>query len=483
VPEKIARREFIGLPKNGGRSHATVAAPLTPESVAPKFDGLAQVWVTDSKNKLARVQDAAWTSASGGASAAATIVLHPGVAHQEMLGFGAALTGGACRVFSKLPADQRSQLFHRLFHPTELGMNVCRTCIGSSDCSEAVYSYDDGEVDPDLTRFSIDKDREYILPMLREARAANPEMFLFASPWSPPGWMKSNGSLLGGCMRHTYMPSYANYFLQYLLAYEAAGVPIQAVTIQNEVDADQDGTMPACAWPQDYEADFLTMHLGPLFQRAGIATKIWIIDHNFNLWGRAIGELETQDVLKFTNAIAWHGYVGDPEMMRRVQKAFPGVEMYFTECGPDFHAPGFDTEWAKWGETFTRIVNSSCKSITAWTLASDERGRPYSGGGDGIGGAMLIDSKSGEITYSGMFWALAHFSKFVRRGAYRIEASGESNRVFHTAFSNPDSSLTVIITNQGPQKPCTIRAGENSLTVPLPADSITTVLSGPPVRS
>jgi glucosylceramidase len=122
-----------------------------------------------------------------------------------------------------------------------------------------------------------------VLPILRQARAVNLDLFLFASPWSPPGWMKSNGSMLGGCMRHTYMPSYADYFLKFLRGYEAAGVPVQAVTVQNEVDADQDGTMLACAWPQDYEADFVTMHLGPLFQRAGVQTKIWIIDHNYNL--------------------------------------------------------------------------------------------------------------------------------------------------------------------------------------------------------
>jgi glucosylceramidase len=121
-----------------------------------------------------------------------------------------------------------------------------------------------------------------VLPILRQARAVNLDLFLFASPWSPPGWMKS-GSMLGGCMRRTYMPSYADYFLKFLRGYEAAGVPVQAVTVQNEVDADQDGTMLACAWPQDYEADFVTMHLGPLFQRAGVQTKIWIIDHNYNL--------------------------------------------------------------------------------------------------------------------------------------------------------------------------------------------------------
>jgi glucosylceramidase len=438
-----------------------------------------QVWATDAKHKIARLQDVSWTATRSGDPA---ITLRPEVRYQEMLGFGAALTGATCYVLSNLPQDARSRLFHTLFHPSELGMNVCRTCIGSSDCSVSIYSYDDGEVDPDLSRFSIEKDREYILPILREARAINPELFLFASPWSPPGWMKSNGSMLGGCMRHTYMPSYANYFLRYLREYEAAGVSIQAVTIQNEVDGDQDGSMPACAWPQDYEADFLTMHLGPLFQRAGISTKIWIIDHNYNLWGRAICELETPDVLKFTNGVAWHGYAGEPEWILRVQQAFPGVEMYWTEGDADFHAPDYATEWSDWGETFTRIFRSGCKSATVWTLASDERGRPDVGSGDGLTGAMLVNSKTQQITYSGMFWALAQFSKFVRRGATRIESEGPSDKLFHCAFENPDGSLVSIVTNQGPERACALVVGEKSVRLLLSADSVTTLVTGTPIR-
>ncbi len=479
MAEKLARREFIGLPGRKKPDSTTPEPRLAPAGIAAEYEGPAQVWVTDRKNKIARMQDVPWVEARAGEP---SISLLPEIRYQEMLGFGAALTGGACYVLSRLPADTRSRLFHTLFHPTELRMNVCRTCIGSSDCSESIYSYDDGEVDPDLSRFSIAKDREYILPILREARSNNPEMFLFASPWSPPGWMKSSGSILGGCMRHTYMPSYANYFLRYLREYEAEGVPIQAVTIQNEPDGDQDGSMPACAWPQDYEADFLTMHLGPLFQRAGVSTKIWIIDHNYNVWGRAICELETPDVLKFTNAVAWHGYSGEPEWILRVQNAFPGVEMYWTEGDADYHAADYTTEWADWGETFTRIVRSGCKSLTVWTLASDERGRPDVGSGDGLTGAMLIHSKTNEITYSGMFWALSQFSKFVQRGAVRIESAGPADALFHCAFENPDGSLVSVLTNKGLDRGCNLVVGDKALHLSLPADSVTTIVTGLIIR-
>jgi glucosylceramidase len=472
----LGRREFLGL---HGR------ADESPERLdnhgRPPFDrpsrGPLLVWVTDAERRIAPAPSVVWTDAVGN-QPGPRIVLYPERKFQEILGFGAALTDAACHVFSGLPQDSRAALFHTLFHPSELSLNVCRTCIGSSDCSTKVYSYNDGECDPDLGRFSIQHDREYILPVLRQARRLNPDLFLFSSPWSPPGWMKSNGSMLGGCMRHTHMASYANYFLKFLRSYEDEQVPIQAVTIQNEIDADQDGTMPACAWPQDYEADFLTMHLGPLFQRAGVQTKIWIIDHNYNLWGRAIGELETPDVRKYTNAVAWHGYVGDPQWIGRVQNAFPGVEMYWTEGGPNYQLSEYSREWAKWGETFTSILTNCCRSITVWTLASDETGRPYVGAGvSGVGGAMLINSRTHETSYSGMFWALGQFSKFIRRGAKRIDSQGELSGVSHCAFENPDGSLTVVITNQGAERLCELAVGDKVTKFSLSGDSVTTLVT------
>ena len=159
----------------------------------------------------------------------------------------------------------------------------CSVCVGASDYSTKLYSYDDGEADPDLTRFSIEHDREYILPMLRQAGRVNPDLFLFSTPWSPPGWMKFNNSMLGGAMRNHYLPVYAQYYLKFLQAYAAEGVPVQALTSQNELDTDQDGIMPACIWPQEYEIQFVRDHLGPQFHEAGIKSKILIFDHNWDL--------------------------------------------------------------------------------------------------------------------------------------------------------------------------------------------------------
>jgi len=440
--------------------------------------GTIQLWITDEKRRLEPLPPLHWQELD--MRAEDEIVLRPEIRYQPILGFGAALTDGACYLFQRLPDAERSRLFHQLFAPSEIGLNVCRVCLGSSDCSSGVYSYDDGTVDPDLERFSISHDERWILPVLRQITAVNPDMFLFASPWSPPGWMKSNGSMLGGCMRHTYMPAYADYFLKVVRAYERAGVIIHAVTIQNEVDADQDGTMPACAWPQDYEADFITMHLGPLFQRAGLSTKIWIIDHNYNLWGRAIGELETPDVRKYTNAIAWHGYSGEPEWMTRVQKAFPDVEMYWTEGGGNYKSPNYWSNWTEWAGTFTRILRNGCRSLTVWTLASDPDGRPYVGAGvDGIGGALIINSKMREISYSGMFWALSHFSKVAMRGAVRVESQTTAGGLAHCAFENPGKGLGMVLSNPGPDRACHVRIGSSGARIEMPGNSLLSLSTTP----
>jgi glucosylceramidase len=475
------RREFIGIgvprtaaPAARAQEPAVISSPTTASAL-----GNAKTWITDEHRRLQPAASLEWVAAPA-TDDLETITINPEKKYQEILGFGGAFSDASCYMFSQLSPAARAELFHTLFDPSQMALNVCRTCIGAADSATKIYSYDDGEVDPDLDRFTIQHDREYILPILRQARTLNPELFLFASPWSPPGWMKSNGSMLGGCMRHTYMPSYANYFLKYLRAYAAEGVPIHAVTIQNEVDADQDGTMPACAWPQDYEADFVTMHLGPLFQRSGVQTQIWLIDHNYNLWGRAIGELETPDVLKYSNAIAWHGY-GEPEWINRVQDAFPQVEMYWTEGGPIYTAPEYLREWANWSRTFTNALRNCCRSVTVWNLATNEHGRPYVGAGaSGVGGAMIIDSRTKQISFSGQFWALGHFSRFIQRGAYRIDSRSADKSLHHCAFQNPDKSFVVVLTNPGSERRLRLRLERQVATLALATNSVTTVVT--PVR-
>ena len=411
---KKTRREFLKNSVLGLAGAATTSALPALDTAAAESPAEIAVWVTSEKNRFVRKNGLRWQTA--GEASAPAIVLNPEKEFQTILGFGAAFTDAACFTFNQLLPPAREKLFHDLFHPQEMALNVCRTCIGSSDYSTKAYSYDEGEPDPDLSRFSIRQDREYILPMLREARKVNPELFLFSSPWSPPGWMKSGGSMLGGSMRRRYLRVYAHYFQKFLDAYAAEGVPIQAVTVQNEVDTDQDGRMPACIWPQEYEIEFVCDHLGPVLQKQGLSTKIWILDHNYNLWGRAVAELDDPGLRRYCDAIAWHGYVGTPEMMTRAHDAHPEAGMHWTEGGSDYTSPDYLTDWATWGKTFTAVLRNWCQSITAWNLALDEKGRPNIGPFP-CGGLVTIDSETREITRSGQYWAFAHFSQTIRRGS------------------------------------------------------------------
>jgi glucosylceramidase len=433
-----------------------------------------RIWVTAGDKHHSELKSIEWqTTPDAERDHVPAVAVDPQKKFQEILGFGGAFTDATCFTFNRMQSGEREKLLHNLFDPSELGLSFCRTCVGASDYSTKAYSFDDGTEDPELKRFSIAHDQKYILPVLRQARKANPDLFLFASPWSPPGWMKANGSMLGGSMRKHFLSSYANYFLKFLKAYEADGVTINAVTVQNEVDTDQDGNMPACLWPQEYEADFVANHLGPLLTRHGVATKIWIIDHNYNLWGRAVGELETPDVAKYTSGIAWHGYVGDPKWMGRVHEYFPELPMYWTEGGPDINDPNYATDWTKWSKTITDVLTNWCRSVTAWNLALDEQGNPNIGPFH-CGGLVTVDSKDGHVTYSGQYWALSQYSRHIHPGARRIESSGEIANLSHFAAINADGKIVVVLTNTGPATNVSLRAGAHKITVPLEQDSVTT---------
>jgi len=476
---EISRRNFLGVSALGALAAAssdvgsfgTVAqASNAPTSHAPSE---IAVWVTSGDEHYVSAPRIGWQAASAG-SEVGVIELDPAVKFQEILGFGGAFTDAACYTFNRLSAPERETLFHELFHPSELGLSVGRICVGSSDYSTKLYSFDDGEADPDLTRFSIEHDREYILPMLRQARQANPDLFLFSSPWSPPGWMKFNGTMLGGSMRKHYLPAYAQYYLKFLQAYAAEGVPVQALTSQNEVDTDQDGRMPACIWPQEYEIEFVRDRLGPLLESSGVPVKIWILDHNYNLWGRAVCTLGDVKTRKYAGAVAWHGYYGTPDMMSKVHEAYPEVEMHWTEGGPDYTDPGYLTDWCKWSGTFTDILRNWCRSITSWNLALDEHGHPNVGPFP-CGGVVTIDSQTRDVTRSGQYWAFAHYSRAIRRGARCFQSHSRVTEIKNVAVQNPDGQMAVILTNPGAANTVTLRLANWAASVHLKANSVTTL--------
>jgi glucosylceramidase len=460
------------LTSAGVATLAGTSAALGQLAASSQPAGQINVWLTSGAKRYAPENPLKWQAEQG--AFADSITLHPATTYQELLGFGASLTDAACYMFNQLSPDARQRLCGELFGPSEMGFNVCRICIGSSDYATKAYSYDDGEPDPELKRFSIEHDREYILPVLRLARSINPELFLLGSPWSPPGWMKANGSMLGGSMRKTYFSAYADYFVKFLQAYAAEGVPVNAVTPQNEVDTDQDGRMPACLWGQEYEMEFVSRQLGPKLAANNIPTKIWILDHNYDLWGRAICELDDARVNKYVDGVAWHGYGGRPAAMTRVHEAYPDKHMYWTEGGPDYREPAYLTNWARWSATFAGILRNWSRCIIAWNMALDEKGRPNIGPFS-CGGLVTINSQTKEVARSGQYWAFAHYSRALRRGALRFDSQGDLAAISHVAFANSDGTKALVLTNAGAERKVRLRLAGMMAELVLPNDSVATL--------
>ncbi len=486
----------LGLPLVGPPGPRAVAPPRARMTPAPA--GPIRVFQTAGARHHAALPDLAWRATSD-APGAADVVLAPDRRKQDVLGFGAAFTDAACHTFHRMAPAARAALFRELYDPAEMAFNVGRACVGSSDYSTAVYSYDEGPTpDPELARFSIARDRQWILPMLREVRAANPDLYLLASPWSPPAWMKDNGSMLGGTIRRRYLGAYANYLTKFVQAYDAEGVRVHALTTQNELDTDQDGGMPACTWPQEAEVQFVGQHLGPALQRAGLPTKIWLIDHNYNLWGRALSEFEDDAVRRYADGVAWHGYVGNPASMTRVHDAYPDKHAYWTEGGPDVTSPRYATDWSSWAGQFTDILRNWSRCIIAWNYALDEHGKPNVGP-FACGGLVTVDSRTQAVTRSGMYWAFAHFSRHVRRGARVFESAGgtapgqagtppeapgggarPTADFGHVAFENPGGSRVLVLANLAARARATrVVLGGSAVDVALPADSVTTLAWAP----
>jgi len=467
---ETTRRDFLKIGAGVVASRATCGTvPLWASS-----ESGVRAWVTSRNRRFEEIEALRWRISSSNSLAA--IHVDPGERKQEILGFGAALTDASCYLVDKLNSQEREALLSELFGPAGLRFSVVRTCIGASDYSTSAYSFDESaEPDPDLTRFNIDHDRAYILPSLRAVHQLNPDLFLFSSPWSPPGWMKAGGSMMGGSMRKKYYASYAEYFVRFLRAYSTEGVRINAVTVQNEVDTDQDGRMPAALWGQEYEIEFVKNYLGPAFERASLDAKIWILDHNYNLWGRVVDELSDPAVNKCVDGIAWHGYGGAPDAMTRVHEAFPTKHSYWTEGGPDITSPDYAMDWAKWSHTFTEVLRNWARCIVGWNLLLDEKGLPNIGPFH-CGGVVTVNSKTHELTRSGQYWAFAHYSKAIQRGARVIASHGELAGIDHVASENPDGSRVLVITNRGEQQQIQCQMGTRGLDVMLEQDSVTTLL-------
>lgn len=422
-------------------------------SSVPVFaaDPVAQAWLTsaDGKQKLERLPPIAMTAPPATGLA---IRIDEKRIYQPVEGFGASFTESSAWLMNRrLSAQQRDALLHELFdRGTGLGLSLTRVPIGASDFSLSHYSFDDmppGKTDPGLAHFSIEHARADVLPMVRAALKINPALKVMISPWSPPAWMKTSGSLVGGRLNPKFYDAFARYFDKTLAAFAAEGVPVFALTIQNEPHFEPPD-YPGMRMEPAARAEFIRDHLGPLLEKKWPRVKLLDWDHNWDQPESPLAVLADARARKFVAGIAWHCYNGDVSAQSSTRAKYPDKETWMTECSGGNWTPS----WSESLEWMTRSlvignVRNWGRGANLWNLALDENHGPHAGGCGDCRGVVTIDSKTGAITRNVEYYVLGHVSRFVPPGARRIESDSDIDGLHSVAFSNLDGTFAAIVLN------------------------------------
>ena len=413
------------------------------------------------------------------------INIYPEFQYQKMLGFGAAFTETSAYNFSLLSSESQQKLAEAYFGKSGIGYNFCRTHINACDFSIDEYVYvEDGDVD--LKTFNIDRERQYILPMLKAARKVNPDLWLFASPWSPPAWMKDNKRVIrGGRLLPEYYQTWANYFSRYLEEYKKEGIDFFAVTIQNEPKAVQG--WESCIWTGKEEGEFAADFLRPTLDKKGFGeTKIMVWDHNKErIMERARESMSVPGAEKAIWGVAFHWYSGDHfDNLRMAYELYPDKPLIATENN-SAGVRGGDVKdcweaiekYAK--ETIMNFNNFMAANID-WNLIVDlKTGGPFHNtwAESSSSAAVFVDAEKKEFILGPLYYTNGHFSKFIKRGAVRIGSSSYSDAVKAAAFSNPDGEIIVVVLNTSDRDATPkIRLNDCTATFNLPAKSLQTMI-------
>jgi glucosylceramidase len=412
---------------------------------------VAEVWVTtgDEQKLLSREPDVAF--AAHDSTPLPTIVVADSAIYQAMVGFGAAISDASASLINSLSPERREALLRELFDPDSgIGFSFTRLTIGASDFSPRHYTFDDmppGQRDPALARFSIEPDRAHRLPVVQRALVINPALKVMASPWSAPAWMKTSDKLIKGSLRPDAYEAFAEYLARYVDAYAAEGVPIFALTIQNEPHHEP-GDYPGMRVEPPARARFIGAFLGPRLARVGSKTLIFDWDHNWDEPQSPLTVLRDSVARRYIAGVAWHCYGGDVTAQTAVHDSFPSVDTYFTECSGGAWAPKFADNLV-WNVR-TLIVGATrnwARGVLLWNLALDESHGPHLGGCGNCRGVVTIDSRTGAVTRNVEYYALAHASRFVKPGARRIGSSAAVAGLENVAFRNPDGSRVLVVVN------------------------------------
>ncbi|MBT9395582.1 RICIN domain-containing protein [Hymenobacter sp. NST-14] len=420
------------------------AAPLRAQTVSS--------WMTTGdQSKLLQAQPAVSFGANSGAGT--TINVSEGTTYQTIDGFGASLTGSSAYLLNqKLSAAQRDALLNDLFTGSGIRLSFLRHSMGASDFSAyGNYTYNDkpsGQTDPNLTSFGLGRDLTDVVPMLKAIRGKNGSLKIMGTPWTAPTWMKEVPTQWnGGWLSTAWYQAYANYFVKYVQAMQAQGLPVYAVTLQNE---------PLYAAPYvsmrmdaGNQAAFLKNNIGPAFRSAGLSTKLIAYDHNWDRPDYPNAIFADAAAAQYAAGSAFHGYGGTVSQQTATHNAYPNKDIWFTEIsgtvGSSFAG---DLRWHL-SNIIIGTTRNWAKSALEWNLALDQNNGPTNGGCTDCRGVVTIHNGTGSVTRNVEYYALGHASKFVDPGAVRVASDSQSGGLETVAFRNPDGSKVLIVLNNG----------------------------------
>ncbi|PKL88878.1 MAG: glycosyl hydrolase [Ignavibacteriae bacterium HGW-Ignavibacteriae-2] len=383
----------------------------------------------------------------------AILILDRDKLFQTIVGIGGALTDASAETFYKLSPENQEEILTAFFDKEKgNGYSLVRTNIHSCDFSSGSYTYAEVPGDTSLKNFTIEHDLKYKAPFIRAAfKKAGGDLKLFASPWSPPAWMKSNNDMLqGGKLLPEYNKTWANYFVRFVQEFEKAGIPVWGLTVQNEPMAVQ--TWESCIFTAAEERDFVKYFLGPALEKSGLLRlKLMVWDHNRGLmYQRAKAVYDDPLASKYVWGTGFHWYVGDHfDNVRLLHDAYPEKELVFTEgTVANFDAARLG-EW-RWGEDYARSMINDFNNWTSgwvgWNVILDESGGPNHVGNFCMA-PIICNTKTGDLTYLNSFYYLGHFSRFIRPGAKRIICSSNNDHLLATSFINTDGKIAVVVLN------------------------------------
>ena len=466
------------------RHKHSVATPKVAPTTHPMMPTV-QLWLStaDRRLRLAQQPD---IEMSAHEALPVDVVIDTRKTYQSIAGFGAAMTDSSAWLLqNKLNGAQRSALMLEMFGPPpNLNLNMMRLTIGASDFSQQQYTLDDlpfGQVDPSLQHFNVVANLRDLIPTVREALSVNPRLRIIASSWSAPAWMKDSENLIGGALLPQYESTFANYLVKYLDAYRGYGIPIFALTLQNEPGFIP-VTYPGMDLPAATRARIIAQYLGPALASRNVKTRILEWDHNWDQPEQPLSVLADSAAAPYIDGVAWHCYSGNPYAQSKVHHAYPKKDAYITECSGGDWASSANGELL-W---FTRDlllagVRQWARGVVYWNLALDEQHGPHLGGCDACKGVVTIDSHTGEVSRNDEYYAFAHFSRFVLPGAFRVGSTETGKGIDNVAFQNAaDGSIVLVMVNSNTSaRRVSVVQGRSGFQYTLPPQSVATFVWNP----